>query len=175
MEGRIKVVQGDITKQDVDAIVNAANAHLAHGAGVAAAIALAGAPAVSAESRAWVDRHGPVSPGGAAVTTAGSMPANHVIHVVGPVYRPDQDNEALLIQAVRAAMDAADGLGAQSIALPAISAGIFGYPPEEACRVIVETVAAWLGDGENMDEIRLVAFNDEIGDHFRSALRALGS
>jgi O-acetyl-ADP-ribose deacetylase (regulator of RNase III) len=175
MEGRIEVVRGDITEQDVDAIVNAANAHLAHGGGVAAAIAVAGAPEVATESRAWVDAHGPVPPGGAAVTSAGSMPADHVIHVVGPVYRDRQDNEALLGEAVRVALDTAVGVDARSIAMPTISAGIYGYPPAEACRVIVESVATWLSDGGDLDEVRLVAFNDDIADLYLTTLRTQGS
>ena len=88
MDTRLAIVQGDITEQDVDAIVNAANAHLAHGGGVAAAIARAGAPVVDRESREWVERHGPVLPGSAAETAAGDMKARNVIHVVGPVHQP---------------------------------------------------------------------------------------
>ena len=175
MEGRIDVVRGDITKQDVDAIVNAANAHLAHGGGVAAAIAEAGAPAVDIESRAWVDAFGPVPPGGAAVTSAGSMPADHVIHVVGPVYRDGRDNEVLLGEAVRVALDAAVELGARSIAMPAISSGIYGYPPAEACRVIVESVSTWLRGGGDLDEIRLVGFSEDITGYYITALQDLGS
>jgi len=175
MEGRIDIVQGDITKQDVDAIVNAANAHLAHGGGVAAAIAAAGAPEVDTESREWVDAYGPVPPGGAAVTSAGSMPADHVVHVVGPVYRDGQDNAALLGEAARAALDAAVELGARSIAMPTISAGIYGYPPAEACRVIIESVARWLSEGGDLDEIRLVAFDDDIARYYTTTLRDLGS
>ncbi|MEA3501493.1 MAG: macro domain-containing protein [Actinomycetota bacterium] len=171
---RVTVVRGDITTQDVDVVVNAANARLAHGGGVAAAIAVAGAPAVDAESRAWVDAHGPVPPGGAAITSAGSMPADHVVHVVGPIYREGGDNEALLTQAVRSALDAAVGLEAESVAMPAISSGIFGYPTEDACRVIVETVVVWLSEGGELDEVRLVAFDGETADHYATALRALG-
>ena len=156
--------------QDVDAIVNAANEHLAHGAGVAAAIARAGAPVVDQQSREWIEQHGSVQPGRAAITSAGDMPALNVIHVVGPVFRPDQDNEAVLSEAVVAALDAAVGLGARSIALPAISAGIYGYPPAEACRVIVRTVDSWLEAGGQFDEVRLVAFNDELAHHFQRAL-----
>ena len=169
MDTRLAIVQGDITEQDVDAIVNAANAHLAHGGGVAAAIARAGAPVVDRESREWIERHGPVLPGSAAVTAAGDMKARNVIHVVGPVHQPGQDNERLLSGAVVAALDAAVGLGARSIALPAISTGIYGYPPAEACRVIVRTSEAWLGDGGRLDEIRLVAFDEKTARHFRSA------
>lgn len=175
MVGRIEIVRGDITEQDVDAIVNAANAHLAHGGGVAAAIAQAGAPVVDQQSREWIEQHGPVRPGTAAVTEGGHMRARNVIHVVGPVYRDDQNNEALLGEAVKAALDSAVGLGVRSIALPTISAGIYGYPSAEACRVIVETAVVWLREGGDLDEIRLVAFNDDIADHYRSALRTLGS
>jgi O-acetyl-ADP-ribose deacetylase (regulator of RNase III) len=98
-----------------------------------------------------------------------------VIHVVGPIYRDGQDNEALLAQAVRGALDTADRLEAQSIAIPAISAGIYGYPTEEACRIIVHASDTWLADGGRIDEIRLVAFDGETADHFRRALRTLGS
>ncbi len=170
MDKRIKVVHGDITKQDGEAIVNAANEYLAHGGGVAAAIVRAGGPAIDAESRAWVGEHGPVLPGRAAITSAGTMVAHHVIHVVGPVYRIGRDNEALLARAVRTALDAADGLGAKSVAIPAISAGIFGYPPEDACRVIARTADTWLEDGGHLEEVRLVAFDGETADHFRTAL-----
>ncbi|MEN8234105.1 MAG: macro domain-containing protein [Actinomycetota bacterium] len=166
----IRVVEGDITVQDVEVVVNAANAHLSHGGGVAAAIARAGAPEVDEESRAWVAANGPVSPGGAAITGAGNMPAQHVVHVVGPIYRDGQDNEGLLAQAVRAALDAAAGLGAGSVAMPAISAGIYGYPPADACRVIVGVVSAWLDADGVIDEIRLVAFGADMADHFRRAL-----
>jgi len=175
MTGRVTVVRGDITKQDVDVIVNAANAHLAHGGGVAAAIASAGAPTVDAESRAWIDEHGPVVPGSAAITAAGAMPASHVVHVVGPVFRAGQDNEALLRGAVRAALDAAVSLDARTLAMPAISAGIYGYPPDQACRVIVSEVSSWLDAGGPLDEVRLVAFTEPIADHFRRALRTQGS
>ncbi len=170
MEARIEVVQGDITSQNVDVIVNAANEHLAHGGGVAAAIAMAGGPTINAESRAWVDDHGPVQPGTAAVTSAGEMNARHVVHVVGPVYRRDRDNAVLLTQAVRAALDTAADLRANSIALPALSAGIFGYPPVEACSVIVQAVRSWLHGDRSLESIRLVAFDADTADHFRTAL-----
>ena len=167
---RIEVIQGDITKQNVDAIVNAANEHLVHGGGVAAAISRAGGPAIDTESLAWVEDHGPVQPGQAAITSAGDMAAHYVIHVVGPIYRVDQDNAALLSRAVWAALDAAADLDVKSIAIPAISAGIFGYPPEEACRVIAQTARTWIDDGGQLDMIRLVAFDEAIADHFRAAL-----
>ncbi|MBA2529014.1 MAG: macro domain-containing protein, partial [Euzebyales bacterium] len=96
------VVEGDLTRQDVDAVVNAANERLAHGGGVAAALARAGGPTVQAESDRWVAEHGTLTPGQAAVTGGGGMAARWVVHVVGPRFRPGQDNEGLLRQAVRA-------------------------------------------------------------------------
>jgi O-acetyl-ADP-ribose deacetylase (regulator of RNase III) len=172
---QITIAEGDITQQDVDVIVNAANAQLAHGGGVAAAIARAGAPVVDAESRAWVAEHGPIGPGVAAITGAGGMPSGHVVHVVGPIYRHGQDNEGLLALAVRAALDASVGMGAASVAMPAISAGIYGYPPAEACEVIVRAVVTWFADGGELDEVRLVAYDAAMADHFHTALRAQGS
>ncbi len=167
----ITVVEGDITAQDVDVIVNAANAQLVHGGGVAAAISRAGGPVVDEESRAWVAEHGPVGPGEAAVTAAGAMPASDVVHVVGPIYTPGGDNEELLRQAVTAALDTAASLGASSVALPAISAGIYGYPVDEATAIIAGTAAAWAAANPGvLTDIRLVAFGSETADGFRVAL-----
>jgi len=168
---RITVVAGDITTQTVDAIVNAANAHLAHGGGVAAAIARAGGPVIQEESNAWVAAHGPLLPGVAAVTSAGAMPVGWVIHVAGPIHRPDQDNVRLLAAAVTAALDAAARLGARSVALPAISAGIYGYPVEEATAVIATTAQEWCQSNPNaFDEIRLVGYGDEVVRGFHAAV-----
>lgn len=155
----------------VDAVVNAANAHLAHGGGVAAAIARAGGDAVRRESAAWVAANGPVARGQAAVTSAGEMPADIVLHVVGPVYRRDADNEEHLGDAVRAALDAAAGRGARSVALPAISAGIYGYPRDEATAVIASTCLWWAAEHPGgLDEIVLVGFDQATADGFSSAL-----
>ena len=168
----IEVVQGDLTQQRVDVIVNAANEHLQHGGGVAAAIVRAGGDVIQHESDAWVKEHGPLEPGQAAVTSAGSLPATKVIHVVGPRYREGQDNPALLAQAVRAALQAAKAHGCRSIAMPAISAGIFGYPRPEACRVIVRTIRDWLtADATAFDQVLLVGFDEAATNDFDSALR----
>lgn len=167
----IEVLEGDITRLEVDAVVNAANEHLEHGGGVAAAISRAGGPTIQAESDEWVRRHGPLRPGQAAVTGAGAMPARWVIHVVGPRYRPDQDNETLLGRAVIAALEAAAEHGARSIALPAISAGIFGYPRTEATRVIARTVADWLSRNPGVvDRVVLVGYDQATADDFRAAV-----
>jgi putative ATPase len=169
----IKVVQGDLTAQPVAAIVNAANEHLQHGGGVAAAIVQAGGQVVQNESDQWVAEHGPIGPGRAAITSAGNLPARYVIHVVGPRYREGQDNEALLEQAVVAALDAAAMSGCRTVALPAISAGIFGYPRAEACQVIVTACRKWLDRRPGLiSEIRLVGFDSEIADEFQRALNS---
>lgn len=167
---RIAAVRGDITSLEVDAVVNAANEMLAHGGGVAAAIARAGAPEVQAESDEWVRSHGPVGPGRAAVTSAGAMPAEVVIHVVGPRYREDQDNEGMLRAAVEAALTAAEEHGARRIAFPAISAGIFGYPPDEATAVLADVVVGWATEHALPAEALLVGFDRTMADRFAAAL-----
>lgn len=166
----LEVVVGDLTAQPVDAIVNAANEHLAHGGGVAAAIVRAGGWVIQEESDRWVREHGPLEPGHAAVTSGGSLPAKHVIHVVGPRYRQGQDNEGMLAAAVQAGLEAGADLGLGSIALPAISAGIFGYPRPEACRVIVETIKRWTADHSQYERIALVGYDEAAADDFRAAL-----
>ncbi len=164
----IEVVVGDLTSQPVDAIVNAANEYLAHGGGVAAAIVRAGGQVIQDESDLWVREHGPLGPGQAAVTTGGSLPARHVIHVVGPRYRDGQDNAGLLGEAVEAALAAAADLGIGSIAFPAISAGTFGYPRAQASRVIVDAIKGWTG--ARLQRIVLVGYDEAAANDFRSAL-----
>ena len=108
----------------------------------------------------------------AAVTSAGSLPAAKVIHVVGPRYREGQDNAALLAQATTASLEAAKKSGCRSIALPAISAGIFGYPRQEACRVIVHAIRDWLTTHATaFDQVLLVGFDAAATEDFASALR----
>jgi O-acetyl-ADP-ribose deacetylase (regulator of RNase III) len=175
--GRIFVVRGDLTRQRVEGVVNAANEHLAHGGGVAAAIVRTGGRVIQEESDQWLRDHGPLGPGDAAVTTGGMLQASHVIHVVGPRYRPDADNEGLLRTAVTAALDAAESVELQSIAMPAISAGVFGYPRDEAARVISEAVADWFtgreqGEG-HLREVRLVGFDRDAAADFAAAVEAL--
>lgn len=168
---RITVARGDLTTQDVDALVNAANEHLAHGGGVAAAISRAGGPTIQRESDAWVATHGLLAPGVAAVTSAGAMTARWVVHVAGPIHGVARDNEGLLATAVRAALDSAVSVGARSVALPAISTGIYGYPMEEATRVIAETVTAWcVRHPDALQEVRLVGWDAGAVEGFARAL-----
>jgi O-acetyl-ADP-ribose deacetylase len=173
-DATITVVAGDITGQEVDAVVNAANTKLQHGGGVAAAIAKAGGPTIQRESDAWVSEHGELEPGVAAVTSGGEMPARWVIHVAGPVYEDgSDDNEPLLRSAVAAALDAAADVGAASVAFPAISAGVYGYPRDEATATIADEAARWLGSHGGVDEVRLVGFDQATADDFAAGLERL--
>lgn len=167
----LRVTKGDLTRQATDAIVNAANETLAHGGGVAAAIVRAGGSVIQEESDTWVRENGPLESGTAAVTTAGSLPARWVVHVAGPRFRSHQDNEALLRSAVAAALSAAANEGAATIALPAISAGIFGYPLEEATSIIVQRSLEWITENPGvLTEIRLVGYDDAAVAAFEKAL-----
>ncbi|MEA2000264.1 MAG: glutamate racemase [Actinomycetota bacterium] len=169
----VTIVNGDLTVQDVDAVVNAANDTLQHGGGVAAALANAGGPIVQEESDEWIRRHGPVPTGGAAITTAGTMPADHVIHVVGPIYRNGQDNEGLLRAAVVGALDAAIEIEAKSVAFPAISAGVYGYPITEATAILADEIVRWLRlNPGTVDEVMLIGFNPVATDHLARGLVA---
>lgn len=171
MTVRVHAVVGDLTRQEVDVVVNAANEQLQHGGGVAAALANAGGSQVQRDSDAYVNEFGELRRGEAAITTAGAMPAEHIVHVVGPRYREGQDNEGLLREAVRAALDAARELGAGSVAMPAISAGIFGYPPADAGRVIADEAARWAAhDPGSVTEIRLVGLDEDSAAHFSAGL-----
>jgi putative ATPase len=156
-DGRVvRVVQGDITEEDVDAVVNAANERLAHGGGVAGAIVRKGGHQIQEESRRWVEEHGPVPTGGAAITGAGSLKARHVIHAVGPVWGVGNE-EALLARAVTSALALADENGLRSISIPAISTGIFGFPKALGAQVILRTVLGYLHAHPNSSvrEVRL--------------------
>jgi len=156
------VIRGDLTEQRVDAIVNAANSDLAHGGGLAGAIVRKGGQEIQAES--WAKA--PVAVGDAVVTGAGRLPCRHVIHAVGPRFG-EGDEEAKLRRAVRSALARAEELGLASLAMPAISTGIFGYPKAEGCRVIVEEVRAHLErDRGSLREVRLVSLDGETASHF---------
>jgi len=171
----ISALRADLTVQDVDAVVNAANEYLEHGGGLAGAIVAAGGWEIQEESDRWVAEHGPLTPGVAAVTGAGRMSARFVVHVAGPRYRVRQDNEGLLRTAVRTALDAALERACRTLAMPALSAGIFGYPVGEATRVIASECAAWAGEHPGaLDEIRLVGFDAAVEEAFAAALAALG-
>ena len=140
----IRIVQGDLTAEAVDAIVNAANERLAHGGGVAGAISRAGGPIVQRESDAWVREHGPVPTGSAAITGAGALPCRYVIHAVGPVWGSG-DEERKLASAVQSALDLADENDLRSVSMPGISSGIFGFPKPLCAEVMLRTIGRMRG------------------------------
>jgi O-acetyl-ADP-ribose deacetylase (regulator of RNase III) len=159
----ITFVVGDLTAQDVDAIVNAANEALAPGGGVCGAIRRAGGDEIFAECA----RLGGCATGDAKATGAGRLPAKHVIHAVGPVWRGGDAGEAeLLASAYRRSLEVAAELGCRTIAFPALSTGIYGYPPELAAPVAVAAVRE-LADG--FDEIRFVFLDDALRELFERA------
>jgi O-acetyl-ADP-ribose deacetylase (regulator of RNase III) len=135
----LRLIHGDLTKEKVDAIVNAANAQLAHGGGVAGAIVRAGGREIQTESDAWVREHGLVSHQRPAITSAGRLPCRYVIHAVGPIWG-EGDEDAKLRSAVTGALALADEKALTSLALPAISTGIFGFPKERGARVILDAI-----------------------------------
>jgi O-acetyl-ADP-ribose deacetylase len=159
----VQVVLGDITAQDVDAIVNAANSSLLGGGGVDGAIHRAGGPDILAACRLLRG----CETGDAKATTGGRLAARYVIHTVGPVWRGGRDGEPdLLASCHRRALEVARGLGVRTIAFPAISCGVYGYPVELAAPVAVGTVRE---HGDDLDEIRFVLFNAETYDAFARA------
>jgi putative ATPase len=164
----IRIVHGDITEEQVDAIVNAANERLAHGGGVAGAIVRKGGPEIQQESDAWVRRHGPVPTGSAAVTGAGRLPARYVIHAVGPVWGSG-DEEAKLARAVRSALQRAEELGLRSISFPAISAGIFGFPVAACARILLRTISDYLREhpAGPVREVRVCLIDPTTAEAFR--------
>lgn len=145
IDGRkLRVLQGDITEAETDAIVNAAGPEMQHGGGVAAAIVRAGGDVIREES----NRIGYVSEGHCATTSGGNLPAEYVIHAVGPK-GTDPDAEMKLSKAVTNALQEADRLDIGSISLPAISSGIFGFPKDDCARILLETARDWLENNPN--------------------------
>jgi O-acetyl-ADP-ribose deacetylase (regulator of RNase III) len=161
----IEAVRGDITTQHVDAIVNAAAPHLLGGGGVDGAVHRAGGPAILEECRGL----GGCDTGDAKATTAGDLPARWVVHTVGPVWHGGTQGEpALLASAHRRSLEVARDLGARTVAFPAISCGIYGFPVELAAPIAADAVRAFEDDFEL---IRFVLFNDETYEAFTSGLR----
>ena len=165
----IVLVEGDITTQDVDAIVNAANSSLLGGGGVDGAIHRAGGPSILAECEELRRTAFPdgLPTGRAVATGGGDLSARWVIHTVGPVYRTSDDPAGELASCHTEALRVADELGARAVAIPAISTGAFGYPLEEAAAVAVRAVR---GAGTRVEEVRFVLFGREAFDAFERAL-----
>ena len=167
-ETEIVLVCGDLTKETTDAIVNAANEHLAGGGGVDGAIHTAGGPAIMAECR----RIGGCPTGQAVITTAGKLAAKYVIHTVGPVYSGGNKGEAVLLQnAYRNSLKLAQEKKLQSISFPAISCGVYGYPAEEAARLAMKTCIEFARENTDIKLIRHILFNRKIYDIFSAELK----
>jgi len=169
-DGRITIVRGDITTQDVDAVVNAANSGLMGGGGVDGAILRAGGSAQLAGRQALRDRIGALPTGQAAASEAGDMTARWVIHVVGPVFAKGEDRSALLESCYREALRVADELDVRTVAFPAVSAGIYGWPMPSAADIAIGTVAR---TATRVQEARFVLFSDDAYDEFSRALSEL--
>jgi O-acetyl-ADP-ribose deacetylase (regulator of RNase III) len=170
----VELIEGDITRLDTDAIVNAANARLAHGGGVAAAIARSGGPVIQKESDEWVRRHGRVPTGSAAITSGGDLKAGYVIHAVGPVYGSMSPPDAAekLASAVKSALQMADEHNLRSVALPAISTGIFGYPLPEAAHVMLRAAIEYVKSGTALGQIVFCLYGRPAFDAFAAELEA---
>lgn len=169
-KGKIILVQGDITEEESDAIVNAANSSLAGGGGVDGAIHRAGGPAIMAECRAI----GGCPPGQAVITTAGNLRARYVIHAVGPIYQGGtKGEEALLASAYLSSLKLAEARGLKSISFPAISTGAYGYPLQEAARTALACAVSFLKGDTVIETIRFVLFDRETYEVFSAELAKL--
>src|SRR5512138_1310844 len=163
----LQILQGDITVEEVDAIVNAANEHLQHGGDVAWAISKKGGPAIQKESDAWIQDHGRVSHARPAWTSGGLLPAKYVIHAVGPVWG-DGNEDNKLASAVTGALQVADELKCSSIALPAISTGIYGFPKDRAAHVIFSALEKYFAENSasGVKTVKLVLFDEQTVNVF---------
>ncbi len=170
---RLKVLTGDLTSMDVDAVVNAANSSLLGGGGVDGAIHRAGGPLILAECRDIRTHRYPdgLPPGKAVLTTAGNMPAKYVIHTVGPIWHGGKTNEReTLADAYRNSLNLASETGIKTIAFPAISTGIYGFPKKLAAVIAYETILDHLRNNSLPREVILVFFSEKDLDSFYSAV-----
>jgi O-acetyl-ADP-ribose deacetylase (regulator of RNase III) len=166
--GRIEVLQGDITALKVDAIVNAANRSLLGGGGVDGAIHRAAGPQLLAECKTL----GGCETGEAKITGGFKLPARHVIHTVGPVYGNRPEDPKLLAACYRNSLRLATEKGLAIIAFPAISCGVYGYPPAKACRVAVETVREFLAKDQTLEKVIFVVFSADLFQIYHDTLSA---
>ena len=170
----IQIIQGDITVEEVDAIVNAANERLQHGGGVAWAISQKGGPVIQRESDAWIRQHGHVTHARPAWTSGGKLPAKYVIHAVGPAWNHPQSNDEAreidnkLAFAVTGSLVVADELKCASIAMPAISTGIFGFPKDRAAAIIDFNIENYfqMAPTSGIKVVKLVLYDQPTVDVF---------
>ena len=171
-KARLELVEGDITQQEVDAIVNAANSRLAGGGGVDGAIHRRGGPSIMQETDRLYPDGCPT--GSAVITSAGDLPARHVVHAVGPIWRGGDRGEAdLLASAYRQCLQLAVEHGCRSIAFPSLSTGAYGYPLSAAARTALETTMEFLRGQDQLQLVRFVLFGQPAYRVFADALKAL--
>jgi O-acetyl-ADP-ribose deacetylase len=166
----MQIVQGDITIEEVDAIVNAANEFLQHGGGVAHTISKKGGSVIHEESNAWVQQHGRVPHANPAWTSGGNLPAKYVIHAVGPVWG-DGDEDNKLEAAVTGSLRVANELKCSSVALPAISTGIYGFPKDRAAGIIFSAIEKYFVENSSsgVKTVKLVLYDQPTVDVFLKA------
>lgn len=174
-ERQLIIVQGDLTQERVDAIVNAANEHLIHGGGVAGAIVRGGGEIIQDESDEWIRKHGPVTHTKPAYTSAGDLPCQHVIHAVGPIWGSG-DEDRKLSEAIMGSLALADELNLESIAYPAISTGIFGFPTDRAAEVILFAIQEYFNQNlaSGLVQVRLTLFEEKKVQIFLKTCASLG-
>jgi O-acetyl-ADP-ribose deacetylase (regulator of RNase III) len=167
----LELVEGDITQQDTEAIVNAANEQLRVGGGVDGAINRAGGPKIQEEAR----QIGRCPTGQAVITTGGNLKARYVIHTVGPIYRDGHQGEPeLLASAYRESLKIASERGIKSLAFPSLSTGVYGYPVADAARVALTAVKAYLAQHPEIELVRFVLFGKPTFEAFAAALQEIG-
>jgi O-acetyl-ADP-ribose deacetylase (regulator of RNase III) len=170
-QAKVSIIQGDITRQTTDAIVNAANSSLMGGGGVDGAIHRAGGPAILEECIKIVERQGRLPAGQAVITTAGNMKAKHVIHTVGPIWHGGSQNEsALLASAYRESLKVAAANNLASVSFPSISTGAYGYPVNKAAVIALREVVAFLKQSTSVKEVVFVLFDARTLEAYADAL-----
>ena len=168
----LSVIQGDITRQTTDAIVNAANSGLMGGGGVDGAIHRAGGAAILEECKQIVARQGRLPAGQAVITTAGNMKAGHVIHTVGPIWHGGTKGEPeVLASAYRESLKLAAEHDLAGVSFPSISTGAYGYPVDDAARIAIETTAAFLRESTSVKEVVFVLFDAHTFEAYKTVLR----
>jgi len=164
---KITLIQGDLTVQKVDAIVNAANPRLRHGGGVAAMILRKGGQAINQESNNWLREHGPATHAKPAYTSGGDLPCRYVIHAVGPIWGRGDENKKLA-EAITSSLKLAEDLSLSSIAFSAISTGIFGFPRKRAARVFYQTFLSYFATrpDSQLTDLRMVVYDEPTSEAF---------
>lgn len=171
-QARLSLIQGDITRQSTDAIVNAANSSLIGGGGVDGAIHRAGGPVILEECQQIVARQGRLPAGKAVLTTAGNMKARHVIHTVGPVWQSGHQGEPeLLASAYRESLKLAAAKNLSSVSFPSISTGVYGYPVDQAAAIAIKEVVAFLTEVTSLKDVVFVLFDARTYKVYAEALR----